>query len=131
MEYEDVLSKENFLRIIDNKRQNLLEKKNELINTYFGFASLYKKDIAYNREKLILEYNHFLRKARSGLIDEIRVLDSVSPLKVLKRGYSIVSSGNSVISSVKNVNVGDVIDIRLSDGRVSAIISGKDDIYGE
>ncbi len=59
-------------------------------------------------------------------------LDALSPLAVLTRGYSVVCNDSGVaLTSVLNAKEGERLDIRLSDGRISAItqkiFSGKDD----
>lgn len=44
-------------------------------------------------------------------------LDAMSPLKVLSRGYAIVSDCNgSVVSSIDNINPGEKVDVRFFDG---------------
>ena len=43
-------------------------------------------------------------------------LDAMSPLKVLSRGYSVVSRDGVIIKSVKKIMPGDGIGIRLKDG---------------
>lgn len=48
-------------------------------------------------------------------------LESMSPLKVLTRGYSITMRGQTVVDSVEKVNIGDELMIRLTDGAVKAI----------
>lgn len=47
-------------------------------------------------------------------------LDAFSPLKVLSRGYSITEGPNGVVKSVNDINTGDLINIKLADGTVSA-----------
>lgn len=44
-------------------------------------------------------------------------LDALSPLAVLSRGYSIVQNKNKVIKSTKELNIGENITIKLSDGK--------------
>lgn len=44
-------------------------------------------------------------------------LDTLSPLSVLSRGYSIVQNKNKVIKSTKELNIGENITIKLSDGK--------------
>jgi exodeoxyribonuclease VII large subunit len=48
------------------------------------------------------------------------VLDSLSPLKVVERGYSIVTKNDEVIKSSRQVAKGDVLDIRLAQGSLTA-----------
>ena len=47
-------------------------------------------------------------------------LDSLSPLAVVDRGYSIASKKNKVINSVSEIVVTDLIEIRVSDGTLLA-----------
>ena len=49
-------------------------------------------------------------------------LDALSPLKVVARGYSIMSLENAVVTSVKQLKTGDHVSVRLSDGRIDAEI---------
>ena len=56
--------------------------------------------------------------------EEIRrlgdVAEELNPVKLLNRGYSVVSKNNKTVNSVEELKSGDKIDIRLSDGEVSA-----------
>lgn len=44
-------------------------------------------------------------------------LDALSPLSVLSRGYSIVQNKNKVVKSAKELNIGQNIMVKLSDGK--------------
>ncbi len=48
-------------------------------------------------------------------------LESLSPLKVLTRGYSITMRGQTVIDSAQHVEAGDELMIRFADGAVRAL----------
>ena len=52
-------------------------------------------------------------------------LEALSPLSALERGFSLTKdkSGN-ILKSVKGLNAGDEIGVTLSDGSVSAVVSG-------
>ncbi|KZN60100.1 hypothetical protein N473_25240 [Pseudoalteromonas luteoviolacea CPMOR-1] len=45
-------------------------------------------------------------------------LDSVSPLAVLSRGYSITQKNNHVVTSIADVKVGDTLVTQLADGQI-------------
>lgn len=49
-------------------------------------------------------------------------LDSLSPLKVLSRGYSIVKKDNKVISAIENLSVDDELEIKFNSGSAKAKI---------
>jgi exodeoxyribonuclease VII large subunit len=90
-----------------------------------GFAS--KNIISQNRNKLFkIENSHILRnpeeitkKKRDACLKNINKLEVLNPLLTLKRGYSIAKSGKKIISSAKDVEVGDEIDIEFDDGIVN------------
>ncbi len=46
-------------------------------------------------------------------------LDGLSPLKILKRGYGVVSGENGTVTSVNDVKTGENIKIRLTDGTIN------------
>ena len=56
------------------------------------------------------------------LSERFAALDNLSPLKIMNRGYSIVYSNEIIINSVSQLERGDNVEIRLSDGVVSAVI---------
>ncbi|MDE6600353.1 MAG: hypothetical protein K2K34_09780, partial [Oscillospiraceae bacterium] len=56
------------------------------------------------------------------LAEKAAALDGLSPLKTLSRGYSLVYSGDRLVKSADELSAGDRVDIRLSDGTVSAVV---------
>lgn len=53
-------------------------------------------------------------------------LDALSPLKVISRGYALVSSDKGIVKSVENINTGDSLSIELSDGSLKATVTEID-----
>ncbi len=49
-------------------------------------------------------------------------LDTLSPLKVLSRGYSITASQGKIIYSIQSVHMGDNVDVQLSDGTLNCLV---------
>jgi len=71
-----------------------------------------------------------LRNLENNLEDKNDFLDNVEnrlkifdPLRQLKLGYSIVSSGGKVIKSVRQVSAGDSVDIKVSDGEIKSTVN--------
>ena len=52
----------------------------------------------------------------------IAKLDTLSPLKTLIRGYSLTEKDGQIVKSVKQINKGDLISIRFTDGKKEAEI---------
>ena len=64
-----------------------------------------------------------LEQNQARLARQAAVLDSLSPLKVVERGYSIVTKNKKVIKDTHNLNVGDDIHLRLAHGEARAQIT--------
>ncbi|MBR3891703.1 MAG: exodeoxyribonuclease VII large subunit [Bacilli bacterium] len=131
LDYESYLTKEYFDKLLENKRETLKDRKEQLRISYLNFSKFYKGEIVDLNKTLKVEYSHYLANVRNILSSEIKILDNISPLKVLSRGYSLVSGVEGVINSVNKVNVDDVVKITMSDGKVYACITRKDDSNGK
>ena len=59
---------------------------------------------------------------KTKYIELISKLDTLSPLKTLTRGYSLVEENDKIIKSAKDVKTGDKINIRFVDGTKQAEI---------
>lgn len=64
-----------------------------------------------------------LKEAKTSFVKETAKLDSLSPLKTLTRGYSIVTEQDGkIIKSVNDLNSGEKVNLRLLDGKKTATI---------
>ena len=68
-----------------------------------------------------------ISNCRNEFRNVVAILDNISPLKVLSRGYSVVKTSDKTISSVKDVKVDDVVQVRVSDGKFYASVTKKED----
>ena len=64
-------------------------------------------------------------RLKGNFLPIARKLDALSPLATLARGYSVVSSGGSVVKSLSDIEVDSEISIRLCDGVADARITRK------
>ena len=62
------------------------------------------------------------KEEKTKYVELVAKLDTLSPLKTLTRGYSLVEKNNNIIKSEKDVNTGDKIDLKFSDGTKQAEI---------
>ncbi len=77
------------------------------------------QDYADVFSKVGLEQLRFQREKWKGLVGKI---ESLNPLAVLARGYSVALKDGKSIKSVSEVESGDEITLRLADGNVEAIM---------
>ena len=93
----------------------------EAIGDYHSLVARYVKQMSRS-VKQQLE----VRRSKTG--QAMHLLDTVSPLKTLGRGYSIIrDADNAVIKSVASVNEGDVLRGQLEDGEVVFAVTGTTD----
>lgn len=78
------------------------------------------------RLKTIMERS--LEKRRQQLARLSGLLDALSPLQVLERGYSLAQGPKGFVRSVKDVSPGDALTLRLTDGTVRAQVLETGDL---
>jgi len=81
-------------------------------------------------ENLSQRLEHSIKRELSILKEKLqshsRVLESVSPLATISRGYAIVKDKNNlIIRNIDDVNVGDKIVTQLSNGNLSCTVDSK------
>lgn len=65
-----------------------------------------------------------LKEGKTNFVKQLSRIDSLSPLKTLARGYSIVTKENGQIAKeAKELSKGEKIAIRLSDGKINATVN--------
>ena len=109
----------NPLIMYDNKKQKLdsiIEKLNNILKIKMD-KNIDKLNFLKN--SYILKNSDLLYKSKRDDLDNIiEKLELINPLKVLKRGYSVVYKDDFIINSVDNLNKSDKLKIKLSDGNV-------------
>ena len=71
-------------------------------------------------------YESSLSEKRLAFLTGVGKLEALSPLSVLTRGYSVAQRDGKTVRSSSDVGVGDVITVRLSDGKISATVLETD-----
>ena len=64
-----------------------------------------------------------LKNKKSELGGSVTLLQSVSPLSTLARGYSITLTDSTTVNNVSKVNVGDEIKTRVTDGEITSTVT--------
>ncbi len=74
---------------------------------------------------LLLTIRMTQKEEKNRLNSQIRQLDALSPLKVMQRGYSLVYDEKeaALIKSISQVEPGDTLNIRMTDGRINCLVS--------
>lgn len=73
-------------------------------------------------ERLSRSVHHDVRLKHERLQTAVRMLTALNPLHIMERGYSIVYQNGVVAKSVKSMDIGATLQIRLQDGTVEATV---------
>lgn len=128
----DIIDRINLYKV---RLENLLKRKVEVMRLRFEkcMASKAFKEPDYRVKEYYQRIDILLKNMESTIkakmkdykiksVELITKLDSLSPLKTLARGYGIVEKDNKVVRSVKSLNKGDKVSLKLEDGSSNAQI---------
>lgn len=83
--------------------------------------------VEMSEERLIVRLRRRVEAARARFAQAASLLDGLSPLRVLDRGYALVTFQGRALTSAKTVKSGDAISIRLAEGTVTATVKDTAD----
>lgn len=114
--------------------RSLLQAKAQDLNVLAAKLNLsrFGRDLERNGKDLIQLHTRLARAATRALADTLKAaealatrLESVSPRRVLERGYAIVWGENGPITSTAAATAGTHINVEFADGKVSARVEGE------
>ena len=125
---QKILGYKNRLKISLNKKYEMLKLHYEKLTSSFVF----KEPLRIINERSILLDNQVKQieniiknkkqSEKERYVKLVSKLDTLSPLKTLTRGYSIIEQKGKIINSVKELQEGNEIDIQMIDVKAKAKI---------
>ena len=101
-------------------------RRRRVLQEPMGYVDDKRVLLDYQRERLAHGLRGALSRERERFARSAAALDALSPLKVLGRGYGIPRrTDGGVIRSVKEVDTGDGLELRLSDGSLTCTVLDK------
>ncbi|WP_287386169.1 exodeoxyribonuclease VII large subunit [Lachnospira sp.] len=125
---------DNLNRRLDLAMSRKITSYRDLISKYelrlkfldpINVANKNREDLIRLEEQLEDAFSNILQNKKNKLELLITRLEGASPLKKLSSGYSYVEHNGKNVSSIKDVNTGDSLNIYLKDGKLEAIVGGK------
>lgn len=105
------------------QRLNVLAQSPALVSPT-GYLEQRKQSLEHLKALMIAAQTQQIQRKRQRFIGETAKLEAMSPLKVLTRGYSIVSSDDgTVLHSIQQTASGEEIHVKLSDGSLRATVT--------
>ena len=118
---------------------SLYEIKEQKLDSYIDYLNQYMTN-KLNHAKLMYEkvINNKILISPQSMFDKkkhqyellLKTIEVLNPMKLLSSGYSIVKSNGKVIKNSHDVNLEDVVDIELSEGKLKCSVIGKEDKNG-
>lgn len=112
-------------RQLKNARQQLNTlRSSSSLQSPTRYISQKRDALSFMRTRLISAQQRSVSSKRQRFISYTATLDAISPLKVLTRGYAMVTGENgTVVRSVSQLHPNDQLHIRLCDGQINATIN--------
>ena len=108
-------------RILNQEKRDISHNHAALLfHTPRSVTERYRTRIEYITRALLNQAAVLTRHKRSALENYIEKLNTLSPLNILKRGYSItrVLPAHSIVTSARQVQPGDKLDVTLREGEL-------------
>lgn len=110
------MKSQNLDHMIDNLKRTILTiVEKSKTNLY-----VLKNSYVLNNPKILYELK---QKKMEQLFDKMEVLN---PLNTLKRGYSITYKESKVVHSIHDIEINDLLNIKMKDGFVQTKVIGKE-----
>lgn len=114
---DELLSKLELLmrRRLERQKSRVELMSSKLVSPKHILEKL-KTKLQTNKKHLWLAMKNILQHSKDKYEKNNMLLDSLSPLKVVDRGYSIVKKGSQVIKDVKQLKVGEMVNVQFAKG---------------
>ncbi len=104
--------------------KHILGIKEKQINSLLPFNRIntVRLNLKSNEEQLNNVFKRKLLIYNAMITEKTAVLEGLSPLKILGRGYSVVYNNGKLVKSSSEITSNDIITVRFSDGEISAVV---------
>ena len=93
-----------------------------------GYLEQKRKNLELLSSRLISAQSRIVESRNRQFVALTSKLDAMSPMKVLTRGYAMtLTRDGEVLKSVSQIQKGDIIHITLSDGKLTAAVTDKEE----
>ena len=117
-------------RQLKSARQHLdTLSKSPALRSPTGYLEQKEKSLELLKNRLISGENQIISRNNQRYIALTAKLDAMSPLKVLTRGYAMAQTDDgTVLRSVQQIQLGERVNIRVSDGTLSATVMERKEL---
>ena len=114
----ELLSPENLVIKINKDIQSNIKR---IDIAYQNMINRYEKAITLT-DRIHNSYENIIKIYENKLSNKLDKIILLNPFNIMKKGYGIVYNKNVITSSIKQINLNDEVEIRMSDGSFNAIV---------
>ncbi len=109
--------------------ENTLNHLNKRLRSEYITDLIMKKEVEINNfeDKIFTLCDSLLKSESNKLEQLIQKTILLNPFNVMLKGYSIVYHDGKVISDIKDINIKDNIEINVTNGKIFAEVTGKEE----
>ena len=105
------------MRVTERMRDKLTRlTESRVLSDFGGALSSLSEDVALLLQRASVAYSKAVLDKKLEFLTNVSKLEALNPLSVMARGYSVVQRNGANVSKLSDVNVGDVITVRVNDG---------------
>lgn len=116
--------------LLDYEKRSLNAKTDQLHQLLPVQMDLKEKMLNESSIKLNEALNQYIDHQKQALYTKLSLMDAYSPLKVMKRGYSLSYSNQKIVRSIQDVKENELLETKLEDGTIRSKILEKEEAYG-
>lgn len=116
--------------LLDYEKRSLNAKTDQLHQLLPVQMNLKEKMLNESTIKLNEAFNQYIDHQKQTLYTKLSLLDAYSPLKIMKRGYSLCYSNQKIVRSIQDVKENELLETKLEDGTIRSKILEKEEAYG-
>lgn len=123
--------KQNGAKALNSKLTTNQLKLDMVINNQYYQEPLinFEMKISDNDMKLQMREQALLNSLNifnTKLANQKDLIDSLNPLTILSKGYSVTKIDDDIVKSVSQINIGDVVELDYADGKAYAEVTKKE-----
>ena len=112
--------------VVDEATEYLAERRRTMIFAVRDRLRSEQRQLTSTRQRLVMQSRHLLENAHQMLTSRRQLLSAYDPTRRLAQGWAIVTDDKgSVVRSLSDVQLGDTVRVRVSDGNLGAVVNEK------
>lgn len=110
-------------KISDYNRVTLDLERRISLNSPKKKIEFYKKSADEYETRIARAFENSIKRKKDVVLQKIELLDSLSPTKIMLKGFSVVHKDGEVVSSSSKLKIGDEITVTLANGKVKSSVT--------